>query len=308
MFYSSFYLYRVKGFNLTEEQLAERLAAHKYEPCRPYEEGKIGWISPFGEHSDYLNPGAMRCQMLCLKVEVRKVPANTINTILKERVAELRRKDPEIKISGGHKKQLKEDIKNELLPRAFPRYDEIYAYIDSELNYLVINTSSKSKAEAFVSALAFALDAAEIKFSKVKTTREPAAVMTQWLISGDTPNKISTQISATLKDTESASGNIKYNKQDLNDEKLKGYLQEKKTVSELSVSYSDKITFTLNSDFIIKSVKWSDLVLSENSDENNDSLESTISSDFLIMRGYAKTLFEYLVDDCLGGEQILENL
>jgi recombination associated protein RdgC len=305
MLFKSLSVYRI-NFSLTEDQLREKLQGFPFEACRPYEESKVGWVSPYGEHSDYLNPESLGCQLISLKIETRKVPSNTLNEMVNQKIAELRQKDPESRITGGLKKQIKEDIKQELLPRAFSNFDKVFAYIDNTLKYLVINVSSKSKAESFVSALRFALDDKSFEFIPVKTTHEPTSAMTNWLVTGNVPKDIEPQETATIRDTDDASGNIKYNRQDLNDDRLKGYLGETKTVSELSLSFKNSLSFTLTENFIIKSIKWSDEVKSKADVGSDDSLEAALMADFTIMQGEIKELLKYLIDSCLGGEHIIQ--
>lgn len=308
MIYSSAILHRVKGLNLTDEEMAEKLKAFEFVACRPYEESKSGWISPFGEHSDYLNPGAMGGVMICLKVENRKIPAGVINEIVADKLAALKRDNPLAKFNGAFKRQLKEDVRTELQPRAFSKTEKIHAYLDKETSSLVINTSSISKAESFVATLKFALNSSggtNVKIIRVKTTHEPSTAMTGWLINNTTPSKIKLLQAATIRDTSEGNGNIKYSKQDLNDKRLVEYLEDKKTVQNLSVDYDNAAAITITEDFVLKSIKWNTEVFDESSSDNQDSVEGAISGDFLILRKNLNEILKYLIESCFGGEEAI---
>jgi recombination associated protein RdgC len=248
----------------------------------------------------------MGSHLICLKVETRSVPANTIKEMVEEKIAQLKAQDPDAKITGALKKTLKEEIKNELLPRAFSKYERIYAYWDSKLSYLVINLASRTKAETFAAALKNAMPELTISALPVQSIHEPTVSMTNWLTTGQHPAELELLEAVTIRDVdeEDNKGSIKYANQDLNDDRLKGYLGETKTVSELEVRYDNKTSFILTEDLLIKSVKWSDEIKEEADNSGDDDSDSYLLSAFTVMQAEVKVLVKYLLDDCFGGEQL----
>lgn len=306
MWFKNLNIFRITGLNISEEELGKKLGDHVFVECKSHEETKSGWVSPLGDHSDYLTPSSLGCHLICLKIETRSVPANTLKEEVEKKIAELKQQDPDAKITGALKKNLKEEIKNELLPRAFSKYDRAYAYWDTKTDYLVVNVASRTKAETFAAAFKNAMPDMDLSIIPIQSIHEPTASMTNWLTTGQNPEKLEPLTTACIRDIdeESNSGSIKYNKQELDDDRLKGYLDESKTVADLEVEYDEKVSFTLTEDLSIKSVKWSDEVKGEAENEGDDDADSYMISAFSVMQAEVKELAKYLLDDCFGGENL----
>lgn len=78
-------------------------------------------------------------------------------------------------ITQKEKYALKEEIKHTLLPRAFSKLSRVYAYIDLQYNYLVIDTTQEKKLETFLSWLRRAVSGIEIKRPDIHS---PTAMLT----------------------------------------------------------------------------------------------------------------------------------
>lgn len=307
MWFKSLNLFSIDGLDVDEDTLGKRLKDNAYVPCKKHEETKSGWVSPLGMDSEYLTPGNNGCHLICLKIETRKVPADTINEELDKLIKELKEKDPEAKITGALKKNLKEEIKNELLPLAFSKYDSIMAYWDTKNNFLVIDVASRTKAETFAEAFKNALTEYSFSVIPVQTQHEPNKVMTQWLTEDASPELIITQSTVSIRDIDDDDGNIKYTKQDLDDERLIGYLEDDKTVSELELKYDDKIYMTVTEDFLIKGVKFSDELKETAENEGNDDHASYMMSAFEVVNRNFKEVIDYLTEECFGGIKVETN-
>jgi len=302
MWFKNLNVFKIMGLEISDEKLCNELSSQEYVPCLKHEESKVGWVSPFGLKSVDFCPSTLGCYLFSLKIETRKVPADTINEIMEMRLDELRETDPGANINNELKKNLKEEIKNELLPYAFSKYESINAYWDTETNYLIIDVSSRTKSENFVSAFKNAISA-EFEAIPVQTVDDPTFVMNNWLINGVSPEKIEAQSNVLIRDIENDECGIKYSKQDLSDEKLKEYLNEDKTVSELEVCYDHNTFFVITEDFLIKSVKWDSETKQAAENEGEESKIDLIMSIFSTTIPEVRDILKYTIEECFGGEK-----
>ncbi len=304
MWFKNINAHRVSGEAITYSELDAALGRKPFKECDKHQQCSSGWISPFGEHSKYLTPGTMGAHLLCLKVETRKVPSSAIKAELQKEVTRRKSQDPDFTLTRKLKTELCEQIHTSLLPRAFSKFDIIFAYWDLRRELLVVDTSSKARAQMFVEALLAALTDKDIKIRNLQSVRQPSAVMSVWLKDGDHPNKLNPGEAVTIRNTKDEDkGSIKYKKQDLTeDDRLKGYLGEWRTVQDLDVQYGQDMTFCLTEQMLVKAIKWSDELAAEADGDAAPGESDEIMASFALMSSKATELIEYLVEDCFGGE------
>src|SRR5690554_6282353 len=117
-----------KPFNITAEELEEKLAADAFKPCGPQETARHGWVPPLGKHGELLVHSANGYHLVALRKEEKVVPAPVVKEMVEER-AEAIELEQGRKVRKKEKDELKEDIMLELLPRAFSRNRRTFAYL-----------------------------------------------------------------------------------------------------------------------------------------------------------------------------------
>ena len=304
MWFKNINAYQVKNLQITPEQLQEKIAIHSFVPCRPDEESQVGWVSPFGDRNDVLVHGASGAMIFCMKTEEKKVPAAVINEKVNEIIEDLKEKDPTMKkVKKDVKQRIAEQVKQELLPNAFAKIDRLMAYIDSKENMLIVNTSSQAKAERLISLLRASLSE-DVAFTPILVNDNPSVKMSEWLLEGTTPSELIVGERCQLKDQED-SGTIRYSKHDLDDSKLRQYLESGKVISEMEFEVQSKHKFLINEEFVIKGIKFLDLLKDEARESGADSREAQFDADFAIMVGSFRELIDYLITS-FGGVAIAE--
>ncbi|MFN3164656.1 MAG: recombination-associated protein RdgC, partial [Pseudohongiellaceae bacterium] len=157
MWFKNLRLYRLtKDFSLTAEQLAEQLAQFQFEPCSSYEKSRIGWVSPLPDTDPEVEPplahGVGDYILICAQAQDRLLPASVVREYTEEKVAELEQRQAR-KIYRKEKREIAEDMEAQLLPQAFTRNQQIYAYLAPKAGLLVVNAASAPRAEELVSLL-----------------------------------------------------------------------------------------------------------------------------------------------------------
>lgn len=302
MWFKNLNIYKLENFDEVDmEQLSARLEEEVFEPCQPHDAQKSGWIPPMGENFDQFIHTANGGHMVCLKSQEKKIPTSFINEQIKEKENERRSENPEfIKFSKDEKEDLKEQIIYDNLPNAFPSNSTMDAYIDTQLNYLIINSSSRNKAEGLIVFLRGMIEDSNVNFIPLQTVHEPANTMSNWLIEGQAVADLEFGEKCKLKDM-SSNGSISYTKHDMDDERLIDYLTGDKTVSELSFCWDEKIDFTLTDDFLFKGVKFLDLYKQEIKELDIEGYAAIFDAEFDTMIRAIREFIPFAVES-FGGE------
>lgn len=302
MWFKNLNVYKVENFDQVDiEALAARLEEDVFTPCNPHDAQSAGWIPPMGENYQQFIHTANGSHMICLKSQEKKIPSSFVNEKIKEKENEMRAQNPEfIKFSKDEKEDLKEQIIYQHLPNAFPKSATMEAYIDTQLNYLIINSSSRNKAEGLIVYLRGMIENDNVNFIPLQTMHEPATVMSNWLIEGAAVADLVFGEKCKLKDM-SSSGSISYTKHDMDDNQLVDYLSGEKAVCELSFCWDKKVDFSLTDDFLFKGVKFLELYKNEVKELDIEGYAAVFDAEFDTMVRAIREFLPFAVDS-FGGE------
>ena len=136
MWFKNIRAYRLtKPFDLSPEQLGQKLAARGFEPCGKVQAVSLGWVPPLGEESEALVHAAAGRMLLKLKREEKLLPATVVREQVDEKVAIIESEQGR-KVYRKERLNLKDEIVQDCLPRAFTRSTHVYAYIDVTANWI----------------------------------------------------------------------------------------------------------------------------------------------------------------------------
>jgi recombination associated protein RdgC len=277
VWFKNIQLFRLaEKFPYSAEELAEKLESYRLQPCGRTQLFSDGWVSPFGNHHSLLVHSANGCHLFAICKEEKILPAAIIKQALDERVTELEQQEQ--KLSRQEKLHLREEIVHTLLPRAFSRRKVTLAYIDTRNDFLVVDTSSRSRAEELTELLRRSLGS--LKLNVLKTVSRPSLVMSKWLLDSHYPKEIQLEDSCEMLDIEKGTGVIKCSQQDLNASEVLGHLKGGKKLARLAMSWCDKLSFVFNDDLSFKRVRFLDL-LQDNHETNAESKEHSFLAIFL---------------------------
>lgn len=253
------------------ERLPEALAAHRLRPCDPCEMGTRGFVPPVGRTAeDALHRRLQDRQFLVVGAETKLLPAGVVNDELARKVQKI--SDEEGRAVGGReRKRLKEDVLNELLPRAFVQQSRMGAYVDTAQGWLVIDTASRKAAEQLLSQVREALGS----FPAVPLAPEegPRVLMTDWLASGNLPSGFALGDECELRDPATATGaRWKGRAEDLSSEEVREHLRNGKQVFQLGLVFADRLSFVLGEDLVIRKLKLLDVCMDTLDTDHTDAV------------------------------------
>jgi len=281
MWFKNLTLFRFsEPFTLSSNEVAEKLEAMRFRPCGSHDESSFGWTSPLGRGSEALLHSANGFMMLCGKKEEKVLPASVIAELLQEKIADIETEQAR-KLSKKERTTLKDELIFELLPRAFSFSRHLYAYIDPQGGWLVVDSSSSKKAEELLSSLRRCLGSLPVV--PLNTVEKPVLTMTDWLMSEKTPAGISIEDECELRSPEEEGGIVRCKKHDLALPEIKNHLETGKQVIKLALNWEDRISFVLDEQLAVKRVRFLDLVQDQVADTQAESEIERFDVDFSIM-------------------------
>ena len=250
-------------------RLAAALGDHRLRPCGPMEMGTVGFVPPVGRGDDApLTHTVGTCTLVMVGAESKALPASAVNDELARRVQKIADEEGR-KVGGRERKRLKEDVLDELVPRALIRSSRVRAYADTKNGWFLVDSASRKTAEGVLTQVREALGS----FPAVPLAPEegPRVLMTDWLANGNLPAGLALGDEVELRDPASATGAIaKCRRQDLDSEEVKEHLRNGKQVFALGLVFDERMSFVLGEDLVVRKLKFLDVVVDELGDSHPD--------------------------------------
>ena len=299
MWFKNLSLFRfTEPFALTPDELVEKLEALRFRPCGAHEEFSYGWAAPLANVEDSLVHATNGYMMLCVKKQERVLPASVINEMIQEKAAEEEEKQGRA-LSKKERTRLKDELIFDLLPRAFTFSRKTYAYIDPKAGWLVIDAASASNAEDLLTLLRKSMGS--LPAVPVNTINNPVTIMTQWLVSRQTPADIVIEDECELRSPGEDASIIRCKRQDLALPEIQNHLDAGKEVIKLAMNWDDRLSFIMDKNFSIKRLRFLDLVQDQLKDMDIEDEATRFDADFAIMSAELGKFLPGLLD-IFGGE------
>ncbi len=297
MWFSNLYFFKfTKPFETSAEELESALNALKFTPCGTLDMSKMGWTSALGHNSDAFCHSAAGSILMRLKKEEKILPTSVIKDLMEEKIANIEKAEGR-QVKKKEKDQIKEDIIHSLLPQAFTKSSFVNGYIDTANNLLVINTSSKAKADDFMAMLRKAIGTLPVEPIRKDGTIE--VLLTLWLKNG-LPQEFELEMEAELKHPEEGGAIVKLKQQDLTADEVTRHLESGKQVTKLALMWQERLTFILADDISCKRVKFTDLVKEQNDDIPKEDILTKLDADFTLMSAEFAEFLPYLIKEVTG--------
>ena len=287
MWFKNLYLFKFeKDFTLDAEALHQALSQKTFTPCSATQRESLGWVAPLGS-GDSMTHATNKNILISMARQVRLLPASVVKEILQERVEALELKDDR-KVSARERKSLREEIEDELLPRAFTRTQRLDAWIDPRNGWLILNTPSAPRAEEFTKLLRTTLGSLPVALPESEVS--PSAAMTHWLSSGKPPAPFILGLECELKNQGDDKGSVAFKQHDLTLDEIQTSLKAGKWVSKLALEWDEKISFVLSEDLQIKKLKFLDVLEEQLQDNDPQTHAEHLDIEFSLMSGEVAAL------------------
>ena len=288
-------MYRIDAsWSATAAQVEEALQATPFVECAASQEKSLGWIAPRGQAHGALLEAVAGQWIVKLMVESKALPASVVNRKTQARVAQ-------IEASSGRKpgkkeiRDLKDDVRLELLPLAFTKQSSVLVWFDREARMLVMDAASQARADEVVTLLVQALPG--LALSLVNTQTSPAAAMADWLISQEAPTGFSVDRECELKAADESKAVVRYARHRLDTEEVQQHVQGGKMPTRLALTWNERVSFMLTEGLQLKKLAFLDTVFDSASSNKDDDFDA----DVVLATGELRKLLPDLLG-ALGGE------
>lgn len=293
--------YRLENFACPDTQALEQaLAGGAFLPCSPTQPESSGWMAPRGKKSGALAERVGPHLLLQLCTERRPLPASAINAAVEERIEKYKQETGRERVGGKLKKQIKEEVVFELLPRAFSKRASTQVWLDAENQFLVVGSTSSKVSDKVISLLIDALTAISsgLIVKPVQTALSPATCMAQWLSTQEAPAGFTLDQDCELKTPDDRKSSVRYARHTLELEEIGRHITEGKLPTQLALTWNSRVSFVLSDKGQIKRIKMLDVVMEGVKEGGEDGFDA----DAAIATGELSQLIPDLID-ALGGEQ-----
>ncbi|TDX29147.1 recombination associated protein RdgC [Modicisalibacter xianhensis] len=301
MWFKTLHLYRVHdAVALALPVLNEALQEQAFRPLGSVEAKRMGWIAPTGRGSEVFAHEVSGQRLLSAQRQERLLPASVVKEEVESRAAE--REEAEGRPLRKQEKQaLKEQVYEELLPRAFVRSWRFDLWWDSSRNLIAVNATSRKRAEDVLDLLRQTLGS--LKVTPLATRTTPTRAMTEWL--NDPVKRPAWLALGNQVEIKAVSGDesvVRGMQLDLDGEEVHVCLDAGRQVTRLAMTIDEQVSLTLGDDLALKGLRFADALLDEASQtDDGDDPVLRLETDFALMTGALSGAISCLVEG-LGGE------
>jgi len=292
--FSNALIYRLGGAPLDLAAVEAGLDHHRFAECGASQELSMGWIEPRGEAHGPLVESVGGHWIMKLQVEAKAVPSEIVKRKLQDRLAEIE-KSTGRKPGRKESKELKEDVKQALLPMAFPKRASVLVWIDPAAGTLLLDVTSQARADDVISGLVRAIDGFSVQ--QINTSTSPAAAMAEWLIEQEPPAGFSIDRECELKANDESKSVVRYGRHALDIEEVRQHVRDGKIPTRLAMTWEGRVSFMLTEGMSLRSIHFLDGLFDGTANEK----ESGFDADVAIATGELSKLIPAMLE-ALGGE------
>lgn len=294
MWYKNAIIYLLPDGWQLEAGFAEKLEQAAFTPCMGLDWFSEGFAPPTPFSSDFVFT-AQNSNRVCLKHEEKVLPSATVRDLVNGKVAEIKEAEAR-NVWYEEKQQLKEQIVDDLLPRALTQSRRTEAIFDTERGYLLVNEASDKRAEQMLIKLREALGG--LKVEMPYTRESPSSLMTEWLLQGHAEGDFELGYNVLLQGVGDVVPKVKISKKDLTHPEVIQHAKNGMKVVELELEWREQISFTLTQHFALKRIRFLD-VLQEEAEQGDDTASLMFSSQIIMTTALGGMLDE--LANLLGG-------
>ncbi|MCE3272489.1 MAG: rdgC [Ramlibacter sp.] len=305
MFKSACFFRIADDFVLPDLPALERvLQKGRFVPCGPTQPESAGWVPPRGNKGKLLAEMVGGHLVLKLCTEKRAVPSSAITAAVDERIERYKAETGNERVPAKMKKEFKEEVLLDLLPRAFSKRSTMLLWLDAKNRMLVVDAGSLSAADRIVSTLLAALlevpgSGPALDLELVHTQSSPSASMSHWLSTREAPWRFTVDRDCELKAADEQKATVRYARHTLDIDEVAQHIAAGKVPTQLAMTWNDRVSFVLTEAGQVRKIKMLDVVLKESGDTGKE--EDGFDTNVAILTGELSQLIPDLLE-ALGGE------
>jgi recombination associated protein RdgC len=289
-------------WKISAAQLEEQLRPFAFQPPTSFQLLAQGWAAP--RDNGPLVHTVNGQFLICLATEKKLLPSSVIKEVTKAR-ALVAEQQQGYKPGKKQLRELKQQVTDELLPRAFNVRRATAVWIDPVNGWLAVDAASAGRADEVIGLINKSL--LDLRLTRVDTAQSPVTAMTGWLAADATPHGFSVDDEAELQSPAEEKATVRFVRHALDPVDVKRHISAGKQCTRLALTWADRVSFVLTEALTLKKLALVD-VLRESADAADGSgdkaqgADERFDADFALMTGQLQHLFVDLTE-ALGGNK-----
>ncbi len=245
-------IYRIVKIPELEQTWFENgLRGMEYRRCPSSQSASYGWVPPIKD-IDYLHRDIYGKKVICAKLEKKVIPAGALKEAIEERIARIETMHGQ-KLTPRDISGIKDEVRLDLLTRAYSDYQFTRGYIDTDNDLLIIDTTSDKAAELFINTLRQSLGSIIVTPLQVK--KPPQQVFTHWLSKQSLSPGFWFSHSCDLVDPEDSS-KASFRNQDLENDVIRSLVNGGKVCMKLRLVIDSTVEVTVDKNVNLSQIKY----------------------------------------------------
>jgi recombination associated protein RdgC len=235
----------------SEQELSEQLLRMLFKPCGPLTERSSGFEPPLPQLPSLLARRVGGADLLRLRSQVRVLPTAAVNEAVEVRLDEYRKRTQE-EPSRRTKRQLKNQTRDELLPKSLVRSERTTGlYIQSE-RILAVGSASETRAERFIDQLRAALGKLEVKPLAFKTSF--GDFLTR-VFAGEAPREFRAGNECRMRDPSDKKSVVRWQDMDLAHATVRKCAKDGMQLTHLGIEFGNVLSAVLDANGVLTKMK-----------------------------------------------------
>ena len=235
----------------TEDELSAQLENAAFKPCSAFSERSMGFEPPVENAGDLLARRLAGADLFQLRLQSRVLPQAAVKEALVERVASFvgrTGREP----SRKEKRELKEEVYGELLPKALLKSDRISAFYIRSDKMLAVATPSATNAERMLDSLRGALGSLQAVPLEYK---QPGHTLMTNIFLGSGPDQFALGRECRMKDLSDTKSMVNWLDMDLADSSIRAHVKAGLSVDRLGIAFDGLLRCTLDQELVVRKIR-----------------------------------------------------
>lgn len=268
----------------SEEKLSGVLSENPFSPCGAYSERTAGWEAPAEYEGAPLCRRLNGADLLQLRTQSRVLPVAAIKEAMEAKVLEYRSR-MEQEPPRGELRRLKEDTKDELLPKALLKSERTRGCFIIAESILAIDAATDARAEWFIDQLRTCFGqfiCTPLTFNK------PPGELLKRIFLGETPFGFSLGRECRMQDQSDIKSIATWREFELAEQSIRRHVTEGMNLTHLGVGFDELLNCVINQDGVVSKLKF----ITGDADDRHDFEDplARMDADFVLLSGTIQNL------------------
>ncbi len=278
----------------SEQDLSDLLLEKAFTPCGSFSERSAGWEAPAAMDDAPLCRRLQGADLIQLRTQSRILPVAAVKEAMEERVAEYQVR-MEQKLPRAEMRRLKEETRDQLLPKALVKSERTRAcFIHSE-SILAVDAGTISRAEWFIEHLRFCFP--QFRCTPLTFNKSPTELLNRIFLEKSPPG-FALGRECRMQDQMDSKSIVTWRDFDLADASIRHHVTEGMKLTHLGIGFDEIMTCVLSDGGDVSKLKFIQCEAVDTVDEQDPLAK--LDTDFVLLSGMMRRLIGEL-KKLLGG-------